>query len=312
MPKYRGIQKKGKRWYWYIDYNCKRSWSKGFLTAQEAKKDRAITYNKIVNGTFIEKNKITLKDFIIQYAEEHGPNLSKNTLTMIEAASRLYITPELGHIKLQNIKVIDVQRLQNKLLEKKNPHYVHSIMCNLRTVLNKAIEWSVITSNPALKVPLPRYEKIEYQILTPEQLLHLLDVVPVKDQAIIGLAGLAGFRLGEVFGMKWKDIDFKNKKIYPERQFNKREIKILKTKASRAPIPLHSQLTLILKEWKLKSRSLTWLFPSKNDKPMNPEGYERRQYKKLLISNGLPVIRFHDLRHNAQFRIMPSTFDQIK
>ena len=127
--------------------------------------------------------------------------------------------------------------------------------------------------------------------------------MPVKDQAIIGLAGL---RLGEVFGLQWKDIDFKNKKIYPERQFNKREIKILKTKASKAPIPLYPQLTLMLKEWKLKSGSLTWLFPSKNDKPMNPEGYERRQYKKLLRNSGLPVIRFHDLRQNAQYYIMPS------
>ena len=49
MPKHSGIQKKGKRWYWYIDYNTKRYWSKGFLTAQEASKDRAIAYNKIVN-----------------------------------------------------------------------------------------------------------------------------------------------------------------------------------------------------------------------------------------------------------------------
>ena len=47
----------------------------------------------------------------------------------------------------------------------------------------------------------------------------------------------------------------------------------------------------------MQSRSLTWLFPGKNDKPMNPESYERRQYKKLLSNNGLPVIRFHDLRY---------------
>ena len=71
----------------------------------------------------------------------------------------------------------------------------------------------------------------------------------------------------------------------------------MKTKASKAPVPLYPQLARIIKEWKLQSKSLTWLFPSKNDKPMNPEGYERRQYKKLLSNNGLPMIRFHDLRH---------------
>ena len=225
MPKYKGIQKKGKRWFWYIDYNTKRYWSKGFLTAQEALKDRAISYNKIVNGTFIEKNKMTVKDFIIHYAEEHGPNITSNTLASIEVASRLYIVPELGHIKLQNLKVIDIQRLQNKLFENKSPQYVHHIMCILRSMLNKAIEWNLLSENPALKVPLPRYEKKEFEIFTPEQLAYLLDVVPLKDRAAIGLAALAGLRLGEVFGLQWKDIDFKNNTIKLERQYNKCEIR---------------------------------------------------------------------------------------
>lgn len=47
----------------------------------------------------------------------------------------------------------------------------------------------------------------------------------------------------------------------------------------------------------MQSRSLKWLFPGRNDKPLYPESYSRGHYKKLLISNGLLQIRFHDLRH---------------
>ena len=32
MPKYKGVQKKRNKWYWYIDYHEKRYWSRGFNT----------------------------------------------------------------------------------------------------------------------------------------------------------------------------------------------------------------------------------------------------------------------------------------
>lgn len=297
MPKYKGIQKKGKRWYWYIDYKTKRYWSRGFPSAQEAIQNRALAHSEIISGRYKANSKITLKDFIIYYAEEYGPNLRENTLSQIEAHSRLYIAPELGHIKLSNLKVIDIQRLQNKLLQEKKPHYVHNIMCVLRRILNQAVEWEFIVANPATKIPLPKYERKEYEILTPEQLSNLIDLAPLRDKAVIGLAGLAGLRLGEVFGLQWQDIDFMNNQVVLQRQYNKCQIKPLKTQTSRAPIPIYPQLALILKEWRLKCQFSKWLFPSREDRPLNPEAYTKTPYKALLKKCGLPHMRFHDLRH---------------
>jgi integrase len=61
--------------------------------------------------------------------------------------------------------------------------------------------WEVVFSNPSLKITLPRAGKKGYKILTPEQHIRILSRVDKRDGAIIGLAGFAGLRRLEIFGL---------------------------------------------------------------------------------------------------------------
>jgi integrase len=166
-----------------------------------------------------------------------------------------------------------------------------------RQVLNIAVKWDIISNNPSLKINLPKLQKKEQAILTPEELSVLLMSSNDRDKSIIALAALAGLRRGEIFGLQWDDIDIKNNKIFLRRQYHNGEIKSLKTDKSQIILPTMKKLSLMLAEWKLQSGSHLWVYAGKNNKPLYPDTWVAKIFKKLLQENDLPQIRFHDLRH---------------
>ena len=298
MPKFKGVQKRRRLYYGYVYYKNKCYWSKGFVTAGEASKWSAKTKNDLMNNVFIEKNKITVKAFIIQYLNDYAkPNLRKGTTKNHESILRLYIIPKIGDIKLQELRPLHIQHLQNTLLKIKSPYYVFNMMRLLRQVLNIAVKWDIIPYNPSLKIDLPKVPKKDYTILNLEQLIQILNSVSKRDKAIIALAALAGLRKGEIFGLQWNDIDFKQKKINLQSQYFLGEIVPLKTDTSKAVLPICKKLSLIITEWKLQSGSPIWVFPGKNDKPLYPDTWVAKHFKKILKEHNLPPMRFHDLKH---------------
>jgi len=298
MPKFKGIQRKGHLYYGYLYCNNRVYWSRGFVTAKEASVWRAKTKSKLINSTYVEKSKTTLKEFINQYLEDYAkPNLRLGTVKNSESILKLYIIPNLGHIKIQELKPLHIQRLQNKVLKIKSPIYVFNIMRLLRQVLNVAVKWEVISSNPSLRIDLPRIGKKDYKILTLEQLIHILNQVNKRDKVIMGLAAFAGLRRGEIFGLQWEDINFKQKTINLQRQYFLGKVMPLKTESSKIQLPICKKLALILAEWKLLSGSPKWVFPGQGDKPLYPDTWVAKHFRKILKENFISSMRFHDLRH---------------
>lgn len=298
MLKFKGVQKKGHLYYGYLYYRNRVYWSRGFATAEEASRWRAKTKNDLLNNTYVEKKKTTVGEFIQQYLKEYAkPNLRAGTVKNNESILRLYILPNLGNVKIQELKPLHIQRLQNKLLKTRSPIYVFNIMRLLRQVLNIAVKWEVIPHNPSLKIDLPRVGKKEYRILSPGQLMSILNRIGKRDRAIIGLAAFAGLRRGEIFGLQWQDIDLKQKKVDLQRQYFLGKIMPLKTESSKIQLPICRKLAIILGEWKLLSGSQKWVFSGKNNKPLYPDTWIAKHFRKILKENNVPPMRFHDLRH---------------
>jgi len=137
----------------------------------------------------------------------------------------------------------------------------------------------------------------EYRILTPEQLMQVLYRIGERERAIIGLAAFAGLRRGEIFGLQWEDIDLKGRKIDLQRQYFLGKIMPFKTESSRIQLPICRKLSVILGEWKLKSGSPRWVFPGKSDKPLYPDTWIAKHFRRILQEYGIAPMRFHDLRH---------------
>lgn len=67
---------------------------------------------------------------------------------------------------------------------------------------------------------------------------------------VVFLAACSGFRISEVFGLKWEDIRFDLGEIHPVRAIVDNHISELKTEASGNAIPMDADLASILLDWR--------------------------------------------------------------
>jgi integrase len=121
-------------------------------------------------------------------------------------------------------------------------------------------------------------------------------------------------REGELLALKWRNVDLSNAtlqiqlaaKIVNGQYF----IEETKTRHSRRRIALSPTAVEALKHHKRRQNEerlaagARWVdtdlvFPNTIGKLMDPRGFRRRWFDKMLERAGLPHIRFHDARHTA-------------
>jgi integrase len=82
-----------------------------------------------------------------------------------------------------------------------------------------------------------------------------------------------GLRQSELFGLKWKDVDFKNKQLWVIRSIVQQVVGKCKTEASQKPVPLHDHLIRDLRNWRRRTLYRTpesWVFASPQNRGKNP------------------------------------------
>jgi toxin ParE1/3/4 len=162
----------------------------------------------------------------------------------------------------------------------------------------------MVDGSPFADVRKPRAAKREPYILDAAEIAKLRAALDVPfERLLIELTLTTGMRSGEVRGLTWDSIDLEGKRLFIERQANRRgEEAVTKTEWSVRPIPVPAYLIPERKRWKLAcpltSRGLVF--------PGEPNGQGERNpidadilLRHILRRAGLPPLRFHDLRHMA-------------
>lgn len=133
-------------------------------------------------------------------------------------------------------------------------------------------------------------------------------------ETVIRLTALYGFRRSEVCGLKWSAVDFHQKTLTVRRAAVMVGTKLecvdkTKTASSYRTLPLTAEMAQYLQTLKAQQEDAQKLIGMSCEEdgyvccwpdgsPLKPE-YVSRRFDKLLRENGLPKIRFHDLRHSA-------------
>jgi len=124
-------------------------------------------------------------------------------------------------------------------------------------------EWAV--SNPIRLVRQSGMPLVEEIVLTPVEVGALLQELRDPFYALILLACVTGLRRGELFGLKWEDVDFNHAEIRVVRSVVDQVEGPPKTLASRRPIPMSSELALALANWRQQASYANpkdWVFAS--------------------------------------------------
>lgn len=182
-------------------------------------------------------------------------------------------------------------------------------------ILNDAVRWGYISSNPCTKISCPRGYPADVEYLNDEQarkLFELLDSAPAVYRHSIRLLLLTGMRRGELLGLEWHDIDWKNHCIHIQRTSHYLPGKGIytdtpKTESSNRIIVISDQVITVLQaqmDWQ-KSQSLemanTWVncrrvIVSEDGTPMHPDRLTR-WFSHFIAGTDLPPIHLHSLRH---------------
>ena len=225
-----------------------------------------------------------------------------------------HIAPYIGDIPLEKLSTMDLQKLYRKLMTKGRVERIESekqskglsakTVRNINQVISSAMDFAVaqkiVSVNPCKAVALPKVEHKEMQTIPAEHLeafLREAKETGVYEMYYIELA--TGLRRGELLGLKWQDIDWKNGIIKVRRQVARVDGEIveapLKTKNSYRAVTISQQAIEVLKTQKAKTND-EYVFPSPNGGPISPDSVNN-MLKRVLARAGIHKVRFHDLRH---------------
>jgi integrase len=255
--------------------------------------------------------------------------LARKTLEDYSTTVEIYLLKEWGHYTLDEIDVPLIHKIWEKLAAKYSEDRAHRVLGKLSMILRAAKRRRYIAFNAVEDAhsELPTLIRKEPDPLTIEQTLQLLATVETHRLCVLyHLAITLGLRLGELLGLQWGDIDWKERTLTIRRQvqevYGKLEVKLgAKTNAGNRVLPIPPR---VLERLSDMPREGLFIFPSDEGTVMAPSNFERhfrggktgktKTIRGIRAKAGLPVtVKFHHLRHTASTRIMElGTPDEIR
>ncbi|MFC0560399.1 tyrosine-type recombinase/integrase [Halalkalibacter alkalisediminis] len=314
--------KKTNKYYYTIEIGTKesrkRKVKKNFKTKTEAKSALEIAMAELRKEEHGKESRKewTLNGYFDYWLKTYAKSsTAPNTFRGYEGIIRVHLKPDLGHIKLHELTVIQIQDYYTDKLEQVSAQSVkhhHRLLCKM---LNDAIDWEFLTKNVALKAKPPKPERFNPTFYSKEELNRLFEAATASTvyHPIIFTGGHTGARLGELRALQWEDIDFNarkvsiNKSAYMDKDGKTQIRDLTKGKKDRTIIIGKSLMVFLKTHFERYQEMKTLLGDTFNPNYLvffNAMGdYIKprelhRAYKNAIKRAGLKDARFHDLRHS--------------
>jgi integrase len=235
---------------------------------------------------------------------------------------RLYIGPRFGPEKIRDVndplvveQFLHGLKRQNGKAQPLSGGTKARVLATLSAVFDHAVKKRAINSNPCHALQRgerPRQGKIEARILTWEEQARLLAYSAGSPwlRPIILTSLYAALRLGEIAGLRWRDVDFANNKLHVRRSRSKDgRTEGLPKGGKEATIDLAPELRKLLLEIMEKSPATgadDFVFANSFGRLRQPRDIQRafaKARERAALTDEPRAFRFHDLRHTAISRL---------
>lgn len=270
-------------------------------------------------GLYTEPSKMTVGQWLDTWLAEYvEPSCKPLTLSTYESRIRTRLKPALGSIKLTELSTTQIQTFCNDLIRKEglSPKTVKNTHGILHKALAQATDLRYILFNPADPVKLPRIERKEISPLTEAEISAFLEEIKKGEPfaRLFTITLFTGMREGEICGLTWDAVDFRNGTITVKQQLQKGKEKgadhyLISTKSGKTRTITAAPFVMqVLKEQLFEQRKqhlqmgLAWknqwnLVFTQEDGGYIPPQSALKHFKKVAERIGRPDARFHDLRH---------------
>jgi integrase len=254
-----------------------------------------------------------------QWLPGKANTLAESTWHSYRRKIERHILPALGRTPIRRLKVADLERLYDSKLRPTDPDVkplspktVLEIHLIIRGALAAAVKRGMLTRNVALVAHAPRLRSIpkhEAQAWTADQVaVFLRAAVGHRLFPAFWLGANTGMRRSELLGLKWGDIDLDKATVSINRGLVAIGYELTesrgKTANSRRSIDLDPTTVDLLTAWRtwtaveqrIAGIEAEHVFTTADGGPVHPHSISQA-FERVARNAGLPVIRFHDLRH---------------
>jgi integrase len=258
----------------------------------------------------------TVKQYLESWLDTVRYQVKPSTWRRYQDFTR-HIIAALGRIPLTKVTAQQIQGFYaQKLKDGLSTTTVHHIHGMFHRACADALRMAIVQRNVTEMVRPPRRQHHEIEPLSEKQAQALLlAVAGDRFEALYVLALTTGMRLGELLGLRWRDVDINRAKLQIRLSVQEDGYKFVlaepKTANSRRTIGLSRLAIHALREHRARQSqekaklgpawddALELVFPNAIGGIMIPDNLTKRSFKQFLDKAGLPNIRFHDLRHTA-------------
>lgn len=213
-----------------------------------------------------------------------------------------HLIPRFGELALSDVSTQTIQTYVTHLTKAgyapKSIDHIHDV---LSAILRSAVRWGYLHANPAQGVEMPHLKTVRPKwALTVDQATVLIAQLPwLLPRTLVGLALLSGLRRGELFALRWRDLDEPLRAVNVRTAVYEGVFDDPKTMASLRTIPLPDAALQLLLAWRIRAKKTAsdeLIFATVSGKPISPNNILRRWVWPACEAAGLPRVTWLTFR----------------
>jgi integrase len=338
MAKRPNIMQRGNSWVIRYRRDGQQVW-RSFKTKDDAELELArAMVRKAQDQPEPNARRMTVAEHAGEWLDKKRGRVGEQTLVNYANVLNVHVLPSLGHLELRRVsrKMLDdfvtdwtiggsmfterVRLAQERERERatrerrpprtirlgRSPKTIGNAIVVLSAMFKDAVKWDRLAASPATALERPKDDRAAEERMRPLDTPGLRALVDAADgqvaRALLVTAAMTGMRRGELLGLRWRDVDYTNRRVWVRRSIGLGGVvKQPKTARSVRAIALPRMVADELEaHWKTSPFRAAddYVFASSTGTPLDARNMLREVFEPAMRAAGLPRIRFHDLRHS--------------
>jgi integrase len=241
-----------------------------------------------------EKQMPTVEEYGEVYIEAHEKKQKPNAIKSRRQIMNANVLPVFGHLRLDQIRQVDIDMFQADMLESRAGKTVNNILSALSSLMKYALKNGVL-KEMRLSFFLKAQDR-EIQGATSEEIEALLEATDDQRYRVAILLGSeAGLRVGEIRALRWQDINEIGGTILVCRSFDASGNLTTPKNGKSRSVPLTESLADELTQ--LTQLGETVLTKLASDQPLSYWAVRDKMHDIYEAAEVTPKMVWHSLRH---------------